>query len=536
MHIYEANSNSLITAQPAPGPGPGYLSDQLLAWSDRYRIALFSLVLLIYLAGFNGQWRVEPDSALYLSVARNLATGEGYTYRGEPHHLAYPGLPYFMAATFKIVGVESLWPAHVIMALIGLATLGLTYRLFLLHADRPTAVIITCGVGLTRTFYEFAFRLMTEMPFLMGVMAFFVGYESLYAARRRRDNPTAGRGIAGQIGNWLLMAAGIGIVVVMRPAMWVFLPVAAIGMIGPIMQPRSRSRRGIFLSILIFILLAFVFTLIRGFGGESEPGSYERIVREQLIGDIPLRLREIIGTNIPHLFGEIAANAVFGIELGHRSVNAVAGIVLIALGIGLVRRRALWGIWVAATVLMMVLVLPVDRYFLPILPLLVFAWWQSIRWLNHRLPPPWGNVIFGFLLILGTAPNLIKVGDFIIEQRSTPFLKHYKNGRYEPMIAVGERIKKIADPEAIILAPDKHARVITCFSGRNVFESNDAGALDFSGKEVYVILDPADEKMRRWVDQFHLQSGPAMMSVARPRDNNGHKQQPLTLHRAHGIE
>ena len=55
---------------------------------DRYRWFVLGLIAVIYLAGFNGQWHVGADSALYVSLGRNLATGEGYTYQGEPHTFA----------------------------------------------------------------------------------------------------------------------------------------------------------------------------------------------------------------------------------------------------------------------------------------------------------------------------------------------------------------------------------------------------------------------------------------------------------------
>src|SRR5271154_4161022 len=64
-------------------------SDWLLVWADRYRRWVMLAILGIYLAGFNGQWRLEPDSALYLSIGQNLAHGHGYTFQGKPHRLAY---------------------------------------------------------------------------------------------------------------------------------------------------------------------------------------------------------------------------------------------------------------------------------------------------------------------------------------------------------------------------------------------------------------------------------------------------------------
>ena len=69
---------------PGPDPSTQMLSDRLLAMADRHRHKLYALLLVIYLLGFNAQWRVEPDSALYLTMGRNVAAGMGYTYNGLP--------------------------------------------------------------------------------------------------------------------------------------------------------------------------------------------------------------------------------------------------------------------------------------------------------------------------------------------------------------------------------------------------------------------------------------------------------------------
>src|SRR4051812_46038204 len=174
--------------QDAPPP---LLSDRLLAFVDRYRRWVLVLILGLYAAGFNGQWRLEPDSALYLSIGRNLVEGHGYTYHGKDHRLAYPGVPLLFAGLFKTFGSDTLLPHLIVMWLMGLATLGLTYRLFLLHAGRPTAVLITLGVALSRIVYRYSFELLTDLPFLLGVMAFFVGYEAVFYRRFKPPITTA---------------------------------------------------------------------------------------------------------------------------------------------------------------------------------------------------------------------------------------------------------------------------------------------------------------------------------------------------------
>src|SRR4051794_1665275 len=77
--------------------GTSPLSERFLAWADRHRRKLTAAVVLLYLVAFNGRWRLDADSALYLTIGRNLAEGRGFTYHGRPHTLAYPGMPWLFA-------------------------------------------------------------------------------------------------------------------------------------------------------------------------------------------------------------------------------------------------------------------------------------------------------------------------------------------------------------------------------------------------------------------------------------------------------
>src|SRR5688500_174349 len=165
------------------------LCERVLAFVDRHRVKLFLALAALYLLGFTGHWRPEPDSALYLTIGRNLALGEGYTYHGQSHRLVFPGLPLLFAGLYKAFGTESLVPHLFAMLAMGAAALALTYRLFLLHAGRPMAVLVTLLVGVSQTFFRYNFELLTDLPFMFGVMAFLAGYEGV-VHRHCADDPT----------------------------------------------------------------------------------------------------------------------------------------------------------------------------------------------------------------------------------------------------------------------------------------------------------------------------------------------------------
>ena len=42
----------------------GVVSGALIAWADRYRWWLWAFVAVVYMVGFTGIYRPEPDSAL----------------------------------------------------------------------------------------------------------------------------------------------------------------------------------------------------------------------------------------------------------------------------------------------------------------------------------------------------------------------------------------------------------------------------------------------------------------------------------------
>ena len=143
------------------------------AWRYRRYIGLF--VAAIYLLSFNGLWRVGRDSALYLSIARNVARGEGYVYQGEVHRLAYPGLTYLLAGIIKVGGDHAILIADAIILAASLLTLYLFYRLFALIARPGAAIVATVFFGVNNTFYDLSFAILTDIPFLLGTAMVLLG-------------------------------------------------------------------------------------------------------------------------------------------------------------------------------------------------------------------------------------------------------------------------------------------------------------------------------------------------------------------------
>ena len=480
-------------------------------------------ILAIYLAGFNAQWRLEPDSALYLCVGKNLADGRGYTFQGKPHRLAYPGLPVLFAATFKATSAfnhgRSLVPELVIMLLMGMATLGLTYRLFLLSCGRPTAVIITAGVAMSRVFYRYNFELLSDLPFLLGVMSFLVGYEAVFHRR------SAGPASAGDEPvsrwrwfDWLLLVAGLFVAIAMRPAMWALVFAVIAAPAWSLLRIGKRSLRwGQLLICLAVIGAVTVFYIRDPRHAERHPGEpagtgyAEEDEMLNLRGDKLVAMARRAEAHVPQLVDAVT-KATFGMQLPWGS-EWVLGTTMALLGMGLLFHRPLWGMLVIMTVLMVLLVKPLDRYFLPIAPLLVFAWWRFCVWVNRSLPSRWGNKVFALLFILGAFTNGAKVFGFMFEQRASPFLMTYKEGRYASTAEAAKMIAAHTPPSGAadsprttwVLVGPKLARIVTFLSGRYAIEPDEHRYLDPDRQPLFDLepsrpLDPPSHDQREQLD------------------------------------
>jgi len=509
------------------------------------------VILAIYLAGFNAQWRLEPDSALYLCVGKNLANGHGYTYQGKAHRLAYPGLPVLFAGTFKATSAfshgRSLVPELVIMLLIGLATLGLTYRLFLLSSGRPTAVIITAGVAMSRVFYRYNFELLSDLPFLLGIMSFLVGYEAVFH-RRAVEAATAGDGPVSRWRwfDWLLLVAGLMVAIAMRPAMWALVFAVIAAAVWSLFRTGSRSLRWGQLLICLAVIAAVTVFYIRDPrhaerhpGQPAGPGYAEEDEMFNFRGDKLVAMARSASGHISPLVDAVT-KATFGMQLPWGS-KWVLGTTMTLLGMGLLFYRPLWGMLVVMTVLMVLLVKPLDRYFLPVAPLLVFAWWRFCVWVNRSLPARWGNKVFALLFILGACTNGAKVFGFMFEQRGSPFLTSYKDGRYASTAEAAKMIHDNTPPSGPadspqttwVLVGPKLARIITFLSGRYAIEPEEHRDLDPDRQPLYVLepsgpldstahdqREPGDVRpgVKKWLADHKLQLAPTPIATVPNKD------------------
>jgi hypothetical protein len=303
-----------------------------------------------------------------------------------------------------------------------------------------------------------------------------------------------------------------------------FVPAIVIAVLWAALSGRI-SRWWITAAVVLIAVVAIGFFALdpRKKAGATRLDRYEDLFLHQLRDEPIDYLRQTMRDNTHDLLTEVAGSAMFGLKFGtppngkqpwhwytwlSLTANTLSSVTVVALGIGLLVHRRLWGLWVLATLAMMIVVLPHERYFLQILPLMVFAWWQGVRWVNRSLGPVSGNLAFAFLLALGMVPNMLQVGEMILEQQHRPFLSHYKGGKYEPIAAVARQLRSDDVPhDSIIYAPAKTARILSFLGNRTVVEENDAFDVKPAGHRLFVIEDPTDPAEHEWLGRLGLVSG-----------------------------
>jgi hypothetical protein len=533
----QSNGKDDVSPQPSELTAP---AARVLAWFDRNRRWLFVGIVVLYLAAFNGRWRVSPDSSLYMSLGRNLAEGAGYTYQGEHHRWFEPGLPRVIALSYRLFGEDRYAPILAFILACSLASLMLTYALMKRHAGRPTAVLVVVALAVCETYLRYGFQVVTDTPFLFAVLLYLYGYELLVG-----NNFSGNDARRAKVVGWLIIPAATLMMVSFRPTTLTFVGAVGVACAWHVMRGPKRWRH---VAIGLLTLAAFYsFRFVdprRGHAGES-------VVREQRLKTLmttqrAYAVRHVFHDSIPDFFDKVFPQAVFATDVAP-GVDTAISVALIAAGVSLLRRRVLWGMWCGATFFQCMTWLPRERYLLPILPLLLYGMWRGAVWLSSRpkLSPRASRIVLAVLMIVYFVPNLLLEGHFLIQQRYAG-IDSSRNGDPDdmPVVNMGREIAQHVGDRDIVLATDH--RELSYFSRRKVMASpwafrwppTEAEQREFFDKAarasaLYAVLpDKAREQhVPALIERLGMRVGPDIATVLRPRDRKGKPQEPFTLHR-----
>jgi hypothetical protein len=187
-----------VQSDASPRPGMHYI----LAWPWWGR--LFAVVCLgalvgtaaMYLISLTNYLSVDGDNAVYITLAKSLATGHGYTdIQGPTPRLEaqYPFLfPLLLAPIVYFWGAGAVMIMQILVGLFALA--GLTWSFFLFRhwlGSAPLALAATTAAGSSELFWQFSHKVLTEIPYLFFTVAA-CWFASVYA---KEDSPWTKAGV-----------------------------------------------------------------------------------------------------------------------------------------------------------------------------------------------------------------------------------------------------------------------------------------------------------------------------------------------------
>jgi hypothetical protein len=517
----------------------------VLAWFDRNRHWLFLGILVLYAAAFTGRWRINPDSAIYMSLGRSLAETGKYVHNGEHHTRYEPGLPLVIAASFRVFGEDRFAPVLLFELACSVAALVLTYRLMLRHAGRPMAVLVAVGFGISQTCMRYGFQVVTDTPFLVGVLAYLLAYENLL---RQPSTSTDARRSPWHVLAWVTLPVAILFMTAFRPTALTFVAAVCLACAWHLLRGPNRARH-----VLIAVLTVAAFLSFRAVDPRRSSAGTE-VKREQRLKSLLTEQRSYFLSRIPqqvlNFVEEVVPKAVLATDV-HDAVPGLGTVVSLAVASSvfpLLRRRMLWAAWCAGTFAQLVW-LPRERYLLPILPLVLYGMWLQISWLSRRprLSPRASKLVVAAPLAVFAIPNLALDVHLIREQRrvgvsragavdandaATLDLAHQIAG------VVGEH-----DDEATQVYATDHDE-LSYFSRRRIdgtpwsgrwpptkAELAEATRRAQTASRIYVVLpDAKDGDVRQFIELLGMRPGPAVVSVPRPPDRKGRPVEPLVLH------
>ena len=463
-----------VVSESPPQPVIADLQENLVQrWIVKLRWPIFALVGFILIAGHGGYWRIGRDSALYRSVADNLASGRGYTFRGQRERHVYPGLPYLLAGVDKVFGrQDQMQPraALLTMLVVSLLTLVVVYHLVRSYFPPWIAVAATTGVGINHEFLQQTHELLTDLPFLLGVCTTLLGIARLPKAKTNAHKALFAA----------LILIGAIITVAMRPTFWALLLAWIGACFFGLFHSRRRSMYLAGIAIAAALLLTWVALDPRTSFHNLAGGRYEQKVLGTLqhLGDVKW------GEHLSRLLTQRLPESLFGLEMPMPWGPLVCVIVLVA-GVLLVRKSPLWGLYIIVTTAMLIVLGGVVRYYLMVLPLLLVGWANYAKWVSdisarwYRFIPYAGELVMLFWLGLATAPHLVRDSGFILEQHGYAkdhsykgFLEVYRSGTGKKLIAVSNAVSERVPPRAIVFGFEP--RITSYLSGRNVFSPGEA--------------------------------------------------------------
>jgi hypothetical protein len=341
--------------------------DQVAVRLDAVKRYAAAAVVLWFVLAVSPTWLPTPDSALYLMLGRSIAQGHGYALDGHPHAYVPPGFPYMLAALER-VGLGSMLCLNGAMALIGLATVWVSYLLVSELASRPVAVLVACLLGFNSLLHVMSALQLSDMPFTLLVLA---GLYGLIRGLR-------GERFALELGTLAILAS-----------CWVRVAGAALAVacaVGLLLQPRATSRLRVWANIATLVLGVAATLGVFYAQYQNSLRVEHSLPPASYMAGVQALFAQPVGSLIKRMLGNVLESAAeiprFLMGLQGNPVVAFAVCLLPALvGVGrrLMHREFLVALAVAGYAAGIVMNLPAGaRYLLPVAPLLILYYLEGL--------------------------------------------------------------------------------------------------------------------------------------------------------------
>lgn len=447
--------------QPQPlfkndGPKLGAI---VLRFADRHRYWVFGYLIVMYALGFSTCLRLSPDTAAYLLTGQRLASGLDMAGPAGYGEALSPGFPWLIAGFERVLGGHAQTALLAFMLLAGAAGVVLVYRLFLIVADRPTAVVMALFAGINHVVYSYTLRPMPDLLFYDGVLLALWGWHTLW--NTQAEDPALPRAQRWRGG--LTLAAGLALMAATRSVVGVVVAAILLECVFRLIAARRWRwlagcvAAGVGAAVLLHISQA-------GFTLALTPD--EDMLRRRLIEDLPATLRHALTGTGPALLNEYAAEAAFGLSI--RGTAAPLSLLVLGAGLALWRAQRLWALIILMFLAQWLLVGATTRYFIPIVPLLGYGWWRMAVGLEKRIGAWPGTLVFIVLLCLLPGGSMLKSGNTMLLQRSRPFYDHYNTGKYAATLQLAEVMRDTLPDDALVVAGENTPAELALLTGLDV--------------------------------------------------------------------
>ncbi len=122
-------------------------------------------------------WSPTWDSAIYISLARAMVSGDGYTYMGYPHTKYPPGFS-LLLAPIELTAGHNFLLMRLFIALCAVGSIGLTFILFRRTVSVSAAAAISLMTAASYALFIESTHILSDVPYM------FVSIAALIAAER----------------------------------------------------------------------------------------------------------------------------------------------------------------------------------------------------------------------------------------------------------------------------------------------------------------------------------------------------------------